>query len=146
MSTSFTTPWTVAHQAPLSMGFSRQEYWSESSCPPPEDIPYPGINPVSLMSPALVGVSLPLVPPGQPEAMFFLMVQTVKSLPVIQETWVQSLGHEDHLEKEMATHSNILFWRIPWMEGLAGYSPWGHKELNTTEPRTLSFITALEVF
>ena len=70
----------------------------------------------------------------------------VKSLPVIQETWVQSLGHEDHLEKEMATHSNILFWRIPWMEGLAGYSPWGHKELNTTEPRTLSFITALEVF
>ena len=101
---------------------------------------------MSLMSPALAGVSLPLVPPGQPEAMFFLVVQTVKSLPVIQETWVQSLGHEDHLEKEMATHSSILFWRISWMEGLAGYSPWSHKQLDTTEPLTLSFITASEVF
>ena len=41
----FATPWTVAHQAPLSMGFSRQEYWSESPCPPPGDLPNPGIKP-----------------------------------------------------------------------------------------------------
>ena len=44
---------TVAHQAPLSMGFSRQEYWSGLPCPPPGDLPDPGIEPASLMSPAL---------------------------------------------------------------------------------------------
>ena len=46
------TLWTVAHQAPLSMGFSRQEYWSGWPCPPPGDLPNPGIKPMSL-SPAL---------------------------------------------------------------------------------------------
>ena len=51
----FVTPWTVAHQAPLSMGFSRQEYWSGLPCPPPGHLPDPGIEPVSLMSPALAG-------------------------------------------------------------------------------------------
>ena len=50
----FVTPWTVVCQAPLPMGFSRQEYWSGLPCPPPRDLPDPGIEPVSLMSPALV--------------------------------------------------------------------------------------------
>ena len=45
------TPWTVAHQAPLSMGFSRQECWSGLSCPQPRDLPGPGIEPASLTSP-----------------------------------------------------------------------------------------------
>ena len=49
----FATLWTVAGQAPLSMGFSRQEYWSGLPCPPPGDLPNPGIQPASLMSPAL---------------------------------------------------------------------------------------------
>ena len=49
------TPWTVAHQAPLSMGFSRQEYWSGLPCPPPGDLPDPGIEPRFLTSPALAG-------------------------------------------------------------------------------------------
>ena len=40
----------------------------------------------------------------------------VRNLPAVQETWVRSLGHEDPLEKGMATHSGILAWRIPWME------------------------------
>ena len=44
------------------------------------------------------------------------MAQTVKRLPTMWETWVQSLGREDLLEKEMATHSSILAWKIPWME------------------------------
>ena len=50
------TPWTVAHQAPLPMGFSRQEYWSGLPCPPPEDLPNPGNEPGS---PALQADSLP---------------------------------------------------------------------------------------
>ena len=51
----FVTPWTTAHQAPLSMGFSRQEYWCGLSCPSPGDLPDPGIKPESLVSPALIG-------------------------------------------------------------------------------------------
>ena len=47
------TPWTAAHQASLSMGFSRQEYWNELPCPPPGDLSNPGVKLVSLMSPAL---------------------------------------------------------------------------------------------
>ena len=49
----FATPWTVAQQAPLSVGFSRQEYWSGLSFPPPGDLPDPEIEPASLMSPVL---------------------------------------------------------------------------------------------
>ena len=46
----------------------------------------------------------------------FLVAQAIKRLPAMQETWVWSLGREDPLEKEMATHSSILAWRIPWTE------------------------------
>ena len=49
----FVAPWTVARQAPLSMGFSRQEYWSGWPCPPPGDLPTPGIEPMAVTSPAL---------------------------------------------------------------------------------------------
>ena len=48
----------------------------------------------------------------------------VEELPAVQETWVQSLGSERSLEKEMATHSSILAWEIPWAEEPAGYRPW----------------------
>ena len=51
----FVTPWAVALLAPLSMGFSRQEYWSGLPCPPPGDLPGPGMEPVSLMSPTSAG-------------------------------------------------------------------------------------------
>ena len=51
----FVTLWTKARQFSLSMGFSRQEYWSGFLCPPPGDLPNPGIEPTSLMSPALAG-------------------------------------------------------------------------------------------
>ena len=48
------------------------------------------------------------------------MVQTVKNLPAMQDTWVWSLGQEDPLEKGIATHSSVLGWRIPWTEGPGG--------------------------
>ena len=64
------------------------------------------------------------------------VAQMVKNLPAIQETWVQSLGQGDPLEKGMATHSNILAWRISWIED-PGYSPWGRKALDMTEWLTL---------
>ena len=55
ISDTFVALWTVVHQAPLSMRFSRQEYWSQLPCPPPGDLPDPGIKSTSLMSPALAG-------------------------------------------------------------------------------------------
>ena len=58
------TPWTVACQAPPSMGFSRQEYWSELPLPSPEDLPDPAIEPVS---PALASRVLTTEPPGKPQ-------------------------------------------------------------------------------
>ena len=65
------------------------------------------------------------------------MVQTVKRLSTMYKTWVRSLGREDSLEKEMATHSSTLAWKIPWTEELgAGYCPWGRKESGATEQLT----------
>ena len=60
------------------------------------------------------------------------MAQMVKHLPAMRETQVQSLGQEDPLQKEMATHSSILAWEIPWTEEIAAYSPRGSNELDTT--------------
>ena len=69
------------------------------------------------------------------------MAQLVKNPPVIQETQVQSLGGEDPLEKEMASHSSILAWDIPWTEEPVGLSPEGHKVGHNlaTKPLPLSF-------
>ena len=57
------------------------------------------------------------------------MAQTVKRLPTMQETQVQSLGQEDPLEKEMATHSSILAWKIPWMEEPGGLQSVGSQRV-----------------
>ena len=72
------------------------------------------------------------------------MAQTVKSLSTMQETWVQSLGWEGSLEKEMATHSNTFALKISWTEELgAGYCPWGRKESGTTEQLHFHFHSSL---
>ena len=62
----FAIPWTVVHQAPLSMGFSRQEYWSGLPCPPPGDLPHSGTELASPASPALQVDSLSTGQPGKP--------------------------------------------------------------------------------
>ena len=58
-----------------------------------------------------------------------LVAQTVKNLPAMQETWVQSLGWEDPLEEEMAIHSSILAWRIPWTEKSGGLQSTGSQRV-----------------
>ena len=87
----FTTPWTVARQAPLSMGFSRQENWSGLPFPPPGDLPSPGIEPVFSFISHADGDSLPLATPGK-------TVQSFKKLKVemefsVAETWGQRLKY-----------------------------------------------------
>ena len=88
----FETPWTAAYQAPPSMGYSRQEWWSG----------------VPLPSPLICNICCSL---GAS-----LVAQQVKNLPAMQETQVRFLGWEDPLEKEMTIHSSTLAWNIPWTE------------------------------
>ena len=61
----------------------------------------------------------------------------------MQETWVLSLGWEDPLEKEIATHSSVLAWRIPRTEDPGRYSPWGRRELDATKRLSLHFARVL---
>ena len=100
----FVTLRTIAHQAPLSMGFSRQEYWSGWPCPPLEDLSYPGVKPKSLKSPALAGRFFTTVPPGKPPTITDTFRNWGKglpwwssgydSVPPVQGVWVQSLVKE----------------------------------------------------
>ena len=88
----FVTLWTVAHQAPLSMGFSRQEYWSGLPWPLPGDLSDPGVEPAPLMSPALADVFfffffLPLVPPGKPR-------QGVDSFCTFKQSWCSARAQQ----------------------------------------------------
>ena len=65
MTNSFSTPWTAALQPPLSMEFSKQEYWSGLPFPTPGDLPNPGMEPASLVSPVLAGGFFTTMPPGK---------------------------------------------------------------------------------
>ena len=129
------------------MEFFRQEYWRKLPFSSPGDLPDPGIE---QESPTLWADSSPSEPPGQPlnvkgtRILLYsiwvragrnwasLVAQLVKNLPARWETWVQSLGWEDPLEKGKATHSSIMAWRIPWT------SPWGHKASDATKRLSLS--------
>ena len=91
------TPWTAAHQAPPSMGFSRQKYWSGVPLPSPPNIPNKRLN----SQVALVVKNL------------------LASAGDIRDTGLIP-GWEDPLEKEMAPHSSILAWRVPWTEEPGG--------------------------
>ena len=73
------------------------------------------------------------------------MAQTVERLPTMWETQVQSLGWEDLLEKEIATHFSTLAWKILWTEEPGSYSPWGRKESDTTERLHFHFSPLLTV-
>ena len=119
----FATPWTETHQPPPSMGFSRQEYWSGLP------FPSPGVTSIQKLQSTHSKVKFPLffltvvlrcsLFPTCSYLLYspflgFRVAQLVKNQPAMQETWVRSLGWEDTLEKEKATHSSILAWRIPW--------------------------------
>ena len=131
--------WTVAHQAPLSMGFSSQEYWSSLPFPSPGDLPDPGIRPMSLRSPELAGGFLTTSTTWKAQTLILfyilwasLVTQMVKNLPVMQkpqETQVRSLVWEDPLEEEMVTHSSILAWRIPWTGEPGGLQSMGSQRV-----------------
>ena len=103
----FAALWTIAHQAPLSKGFSRQEYWSGLPFPSPGDLSNPGIEPTSLTSPALEADSLPLAPPGKPSYCVLINkspIDLVRNV-VILNTMFQ-VAHE-----LFSSHCN---WEMAW--------------------------------
>ena len=73
----FASPWTVVYQAPPSMGFSRQEFWSGLPFPSPGDLPYPGIEP---RSPALQADALTTEPPGKPQSHYEKSLHTIMTI------------------------------------------------------------------
>ena len=117
MSDSFVTPWIVALQALLCMGFSRQEYWSGLPFLPQGGLPDPGTEPMAPVSPVMAGRHFTIEPHFSQLSRSMkdsLIAQLVKNPLAMWETWVQSLGWDDPLEKGSATHSSILAWRISW--------------------------------
>ena len=146
------TLWTVAHQAPLSMRFSRQEYWSGLSFSPPGDLPHSRIKP---KPPALAGGFFTTELPGKsqrkveqskndwyvhpticktnnqqgPTVWASLVAQRVKHLPAIRESWAWSRGPEDPLEKEMATHPSTLAWKYSMDGGPCWLQPMGSQRV-----------------
>ena len=111
----FVTPWTVACQTTLSMGFSRQEHWRGLACPSPGHLPAPGIEP---SSPALLGEGDGI--PLQYSCLENPMDRGAWKAAVhgVAKSWARQSDftftfHFHALEKEMATHSSVLAWRIP---------------------------------
>ena len=83
LSPVFVTPWAVAHQAPLFMGFSRQEYWRGLQFPPPLDLPNPGIETASSAAPALQENSLPLNHQASPLRLLCVCAKLLQSCPTL---------------------------------------------------------------
>ena len=97
----FATPWTVAHQAPLSTEFSRQEYWSGLPCPSPGDLPDPGIEP---KSPTLQAHSLPFEPPGKP----YIFLVGISNAMLCSQCSLSVLYH-------FALSHSVMFTLTPWL-------------------------------
>ena len=159
------TPWTVARQHPLSMEFSRPEYWSRLPFPSPGDLPDPGIEPTSLASSALAGrfftiESLAFLKHQKPSKLCFYMYSFLwlSNIPFgegngnplqysylenpmdggawwaavhgVAKSWTRLSNftftfHFHALEKETATHSSVLAWRIPGTEEPVGQPSMG---------------------
>ena len=140
--------WTVAHQASLSMEILQARILEWVACPPPEDLPNPGIESRSL---ALQADSLPSEPPGKPDHIYsyrkkiFEKIQYPKSsqgsLVVKNQSvnigdarlWVQTLCHEDLLEKDMVPTPVFSPGKSHGQSILVGYNSWDDKELDENE-------------
>ena len=104
----FMTTWTIAHQAPLSVGFPRQEYWSGLPFPPPGDLPNPGIEPESPVSPALAGRFFTLCHVGSHGALKYIYLNPVHS------RWQDAHNHNERCLGGKATL--LPFYRNPkWL-------------------------------
>ena len=111
----------ISYTAEGNVGWHRR-FREQSGAPSVTHAPTTWPSPSSVFNPRAKQACVPLLSLGFPGG------SVAKNPPAKQEAQVQSLGREDPLEKEMATHSSILAWRIPWIKEPAGYSSWGLKE------------------
>ena len=119
MSDSFAAPWTVAHQAPLSMGFSRQEHWSGLPFPPPGDPPDPGIEPVS---PALAGGFFTAEPPGKP-LICIILAQSLCTLGINISILYMRKCLKESMQLSQSYESCRLQHLDPCLSSLLFYNP-----------------------
>ena len=144
------TPWTVACQASLSRGFSRQEYQSGLTCPLPGDLPSPGLHVLLWQAD-----SLPQVPPGKPSfsAPFNAPVSTLfPGGSVGKESFCNAGGQGSiHGSRRCPGEGNYYSLQYSCLENpkdsqrsLVGYSQWGHKESDTAERLTLLTLSPIE--
>ena len=113
------TPWTVARQAPLSMGLSRQEYWSGLPCPPPGDLPNPGIEPISLVFPdAASGFFTTNATQGDPSAFLnseeFLLLKRTVMLIFLPNYLEMSLSALHCFEIRYSTGEDECSFKLKW--------------------------------
>ena len=128
----FVALWTIAHQAPLSMGFSRQKYWSELPCPPLEDLPHPGIELCLFFLMHYQAVSLPLTPPGKrcyfcscsvaappfPPALIFPSIRIFSNESALQIRWPKYWNFSFSISPSNE-YSGLISFRIDWFDLLA---------------------------
>ena len=133
------TPWTAAPQGPLSMGFSRQEYWRRLPCPSPGDLPNSGIKPTSLLSLALAGgfftTSTTWEAPGANNFgsnYIWAKWRLQQSKSVIKMSWGNG--------RKWQPTSVIVPGKSFGQRSLVEYSPWDRKELDTTEQLHFHFL------
>ena len=126
----FATLWTIALQALLSMGFSRQEYWSGFPHPPPGYLPHSGIRTMSLMSPALASEFFTTSATWEAHDTWLLSQKNWAGMVAQSVVKNPPVGHEEPLEKEMS-HSDILAWKSHEQRkrSLADYSLWGYERV-----------------
>ena len=98
-------PWTIAHQAPLSMGFSTQDYWSGLPYPPPGDFLNPGMEPRSPGSPALAGRFFTPEPPGKPSGICYFHIKGLAQLPRLASTVPPFISCCSHTQEVLSAHS-----------------------------------------
>ena len=119
----FETPWTIAHQAPLTMGFSRQECWSGLPCTLPGHLPDPGIKPTYLMSSALAGTFffffLPLGPPGKPIRLHCAPPPPPSPYPLVKYVQILPFSTCEYglLKKKVIHRGNEVLVRACWIQG-----------------------------
>ena len=119
----FATPWTVTHKAPVFMEFSRQEYWSRLPCPPPGDLPDPGIEPVSPASPPWHTNTAE--PPGKPRYQY---TSSQMSCAADQHVFCPHFSYQTFILFPSAHPGVICGWGVllgPWAStGFYGFLPW----------------------